>query len=59
MLHIGHFSFDEKGECQENSHDYFTCVVDVKTSDGAIAKFTKHILQIVKRESKLRKIASA
>lgn len=59
MLHIGHFSFDEKGDGQEDRHDYFTCVVDVKTSDGAIAKFTKHILQIVKRESKLRKIASA
>jgi hypothetical protein len=57
MLHIGHFSFDEKGDSQEERHGYFTCVVEVKTPEDAVAKFAKHILQMIKRESKLKNIA--
>lgn len=57
MLHIGHFSFDEKDDDRKERHGYFTCVVDVQTPEDAVAKFTKYILQTIKRESKLKNIA--
>ena len=49
MLYIGHFSFDELKE--KARHGYFTGVIDADDHDAAVAKFTRHILELKKSEA--------
>jgi hypothetical protein len=46
MVYIGHFSFDEVGENQNNRHGYFTCVVESTDVDRSLEDFKSLIERI-------------
>ena len=48
MLHIGHFSFDERDADQNDRHGYFTCLIDVDKPENAVARFAAYILEMKK-----------
>lgn len=43
MFYIGHFSFDEMGDKQDQRHGYFTCIVNSEDVDSAVEKFKTKI----------------
>jgi hypothetical protein len=51
MLHIGHFSFDALEGEEGVRHGYFTCIIDAKDPEQAVAKFGGRILRLQKSET--------
>lgn len=58
MLHIGHFSFDERDARGNPRHGYFTCLIDAADPEEATAKFGEHILQMKKKEDVFANMAA-
>lgn len=58
MLHIGHFSFDERDDRDNPRHGYFTCIIDAADPEEATAKFGDYILKMKKKEEIFRGVAA-
>ncbi|MGD8369560.1 MAG: hypothetical protein PVG78_18120, partial [Desulfobacterales bacterium] len=58
MLHIGHFSFDEVDGQNKPRHGYFTCIIDAKDPEEAVAKFGEQILQMKKKAAPFKNVVA-
>ncbi|RJQ63869.1 MAG: hypothetical protein C4530_02930 [Desulfobacteraceae bacterium] len=58
MLHLGHFSFDERDPADPSRHGYFTLIVEAEEGDAAAQMFKEHIHALKKTWKLFEHVAS-
>jgi hypothetical protein len=58
MIYIGHFSFDEMGEADQQRHGYFTCLAEETSAELAADAFKKLIHDLRRRSDEFGHVAA-